>query len=69
MPLFEKPLKILPEELKPYSWPYKNLLEKRTQPDIFNQPEKRVRITEIATNIGDLEVKNIEVVLNIITTS
>lgn len=63
IPPYEKLLKIPPKEPRPCGQSRKNMLGQRTQLlSILNLPEKKVRINNIAANIGDLEVDDLEVV-------
>lgn len=72
MPPSEKPLKIPLGEPRPYSQSHsrlhKDVLGKRTQLDILNQPKNRVKINITIANIGNLEVNDLAVIQNMITT-
>lgn len=62
-------MKILQKEPRLYGQPCKNVLKKRTQPNILNWFKKKDRINEIVANAGDLEVKDLEVIQNMTITS
>lgn len=63
IPPHEKLLKVPPKKSRPYGRSRKNMLEQQAQLlSILNLPEKKVRINNIVTNIGDLGVDGLEVV-------
>lgn len=62
MPLPKISLKISLREPRHCSWPWKDVLKKRTQLNILSQSKKRVRINEIVANVYDLKVNDQEVV-------
>lgn len=58
----EKPLKMLSEELKLYDQPCKDLMGKKTQTNVLNQLERRVKMNAVFDDIFDLEADGLEVV-------
>lgn len=58
----EKYLKTLLRESKLCSRSCEDLLRRQTQTSILNQPEKRVKMNDVITNIDDIEVNSQEVV-------
>lgn len=59
----KKPLKMPPGYPRPRGQPCKNVLGKQIQSlNILSLPEKRVRMNNIATNVGDLEADGPKVV-------
>lgn len=59
----EKLLKVPPRELRSCEQSYKDMLKKQTQSlNILSLLKKKVKINDIATNVGNLEVDSPKVV-------